>query len=335
VDATTKHCKTNYSLLRHCIAEVASAMIPGAVGQDNFFFSGRSALRPHALRLFLLGFLGFLGVASLTASAQTGLVISQMYGGGGNSGAPYTYDYLEFYNPTGSPISLNGLSFEYASSSGTSWNSVALPNASVAAGHYFLVQGAAGSASPANLPVTPDFVATSSPNFSATTGKIALVNGTTALTGSCPMGANIVDFIGFGTANCFLGTGDAPAPSNTTADIRTGFTNNNAADFTTGAPNPHNSSFGNSSSGLSASGLATPSTVTSGGQVLLTVTVIPAISPASTGISVTADLSAIGGSSTQRFYDDGTNGDATAGDNVFSFETTATVNKSGTVSLPV
>jgi uncharacterized protein len=292
-------------------------------------------LRPHSIRSFFLIVLGLLGLTSFTASAQNGLVISQMYGGGGNSGAPYTYDYLELYNPTGSSISLNGLSFQYASSSGTSWNSVALPDVSVAPGHYFLIQGAAGAANPANLPVTPDFVATSAPNFSATTGKIALVDGTVSLTGSCPIGANIIDFIGFGTANCFKGSGDAPAPSNTTADIRIGFTNNNATDFSVGVPNPRNSSSGDSSSGLRATGLAAPSTVISGGEVLLTVTVVPATAPMSTGISVTGDLSAIGGSSTQLFHDDGSNGDATAGDNIFSFETTATASKSGTVSLPV
>jgi hypothetical protein len=292
-----------------------------------------SALKLLSVRSFLVVL--FLGLLLQTASAQTGLVISQVYGGGGNSGAPFTYDYLELYNPTASSISLNGLSFQYASSSGTSWNSVTLPNASVASGHYFLIQGAAGSASPANLPVTPDFVAPDPPNFSATTGKIALVNGITALTGSCPTGTNIVDFIGYGTANCFTGSGDAPAPSNTTADIRTGFANNNAADFSVGAPNPRNSAFGSNPSGLSAIGLATPSTVTAGSQVLLTVTVVPATSPVSTGITVAADLSAIGGSSAQRLFDDGTNGDATAGDNVFSFETTTTVSKSSTVSLPV
>ena len=284
---------------------------------------------------FLCGFV-FFSVASLTAPAQTGLAISQVYGGGGNSGAQYTFDYLELYNPTSSPISLAGLSFQYASSTGSSWNAVALPNVSVAAGHYFLIQAAAGAASPGNLPVTPDFVPTSAPNFSATTGKIALVSGTAALSGTCPAtGSNIVDFIGYGTANCFLGAGDAPAPSNTTADIRSGFSNSNSADFKVGAPNPHNSSFGNTTTGLSATGQAAPSTVTSGNPVLLTVTVTPATSPVSTGITVTGDLSAIGGSATQTFYDDGTHGDATAGDNVFSFAATPTVSKSATVSLPV
>ena len=52
---------------------------------------------------------------------------------------------------------------------------------------------------------------------------------------------------------------------------------------------------------------------------LLTATVVPGTVPASTGIQVAADLSTVGGSSTQTFYDDGTNGDVTAGDNVFSY----------------
>jgi hypothetical protein len=54
---------------------------------------------------------------------------------------------------------------------------------------------------------------------------------------------------------------------------------------------------------------------------LLRVNVTPANSPPgpSTGIAVSADLSAIGGSSTQQFFDDGSNGDVTPGDNIFSF----------------
>jgi hypothetical protein len=292
-------------------------------------------MRRISLRSIAMSLLGLFCLASMTASAQTSLVISQMYGGGGNSGAPYTYDYLELYNPTASPISLNGVSYQYASSAGTSWATVALPNVSVAPGHYFLIQNAAGSAHPANLPVTPDFVPASPINFSATTGKIALVQGTSSLTGACPTASNIIDFLGFGTANCYKGTGDAPAPSNTTADIRTGYAGNNSVDFVVGAPNPHNSAYGSSSTGLSATGLSTPSTVNSGSPVLLTVTVTPASSPASTGITVTVDLSAIGGSTTQHFYDDGSNGDITAGDNIFSFTVTPTVSASTTVSLPV
>jgi len=272
------------------------------------------------------------------ASAQSGLVISQVYGGGGNTGAPWSYDFIELYNTTSAPISLNGLSVQYASATGTSWtNLTVLPNTSLAPGHYFLIQEAEGT-TVTNKPLpTPD--ATGNINLSATAGKVALVNGTTAITSgtSCPVGsANIIDFVGFGTtANCFEGSGPTPAPSNTTSVSRNSSnadTNNNAADFTAGAPNPRNTSFGSGGS-LSATGAANPSTVTSGGTTLLTVTVTPGTG--STGIAVTADLSGIGGSANQAFFDDGTNGDVTAGDNVFSFSTTATSSTSKTYSLPV
>ncbi|PYQ32335.1 MAG: hypothetical protein DMF57_13460 [Acidobacteria bacterium] len=73
---------------------------------------------------------------------------------------------------------------------------------------------------------------------------------------------------------------------------------------------------------------ANPTTVRVGDATLLTVTVTPGTKPTSTGITVTGNLSAIGGSTTQTLYDDGTNGDATAGDNIFSYN--ATVSPSST-----
>lgn len=70
---------------------------------------------------------------------------------------------------------------------------------------------------------------------------------------------------------------------------------------------------------LTSTGTATPASVRTGASVLFTVTVTPGTNPASTGITVTADLTSIGGSTAQALFDDGTNGDVTAGDNVFSF----------------
>ncbi len=185
-------------------------------------------------------------------SAQTRLVISQMYGGGGNTGAPFTNDFVELYNPTASAFSLSGLSLQYAAATSAAWNSVALPNASVLPGHYFLIQAAAGT-TVTNVPLTPtpDFIVSGNGssgnalNFSATAGKVVIANGTAALTVACPAASAYVSLIGFGTtANCFEGTAPAPAPSNTTADLRTNpnvDNRNNAADYTTGAPTPHNS----------------------------------------------------------------------------------------------
>ena len=198
--------------------------------------------------VFLVGVMGLVSVAG----AQTRLVISQMYGGGGNTGAQFTNDFLELYNPTATAISLNGLSLQYASATSASWNSVALPNVAVQAGHYFLIQAAAGT-TVTNAPLSPaaDFIVPAAGstgnalNFSATVGKVAIVNGTVALAVACPAATAYVDLIGYGTtANCFEGTGPAPAPSNTTADVRTNLAVdlvNNATDFTTAAPVPHNS----------------------------------------------------------------------------------------------
>ncbi len=72
-----------------------------------------------------------------------------------------------------------------------------------------------------------------------------------------------------------------------------------------------------------------------GDSVLVTGTVTPGTVPASTGLAVTADLSAIGGSATQTLFDDGTNGDVTGGDNIFSFSATITGASAGTYSLPL
>ncbi len=62
----------------------------------------------------------------------------------------------------------------------------------------------------------------------APNGKVALVNSTTPLTGGCPTDASIIDFVGFGSANCFEGSGATSVLSNTTAAIR----NNNGCDDT-------------------------------------------------------------------------------------------------------
>jgi uncharacterized protein len=69
-------------------------------------------------------------------------------------------------------------------------------------------------------------------------------------------------------------------------------------------------------------GAANPSTVTQGAQTLLTVAVTPGTNPTSTGLTVTADLTPIGGSASQAFLDDGMDGDVTAGDSIFSFRAT-------------
>ncbi len=86
----------------------------------------------------------------------------------------------------------------------------------------------------------------------------------------------------------------------------------------------------------SASGQATPSPVAFDNTVLLTVQVTLGANPTSTGIAVTGDLTTIGGSLGTVFYDDGTHGDVTAGDNIYSlFTSVPFAAGSGSKSLPI
>ena len=165
------------------------------------------------------------------------LVISQLYGAGGNTGAFFNQDFVELHNNAATPVNLAGYSIQYASAAGTSWTVGALPSVVVPAGGYYLV-GLATGATGAALPAAIDATITSI-NLSATTGKVALVPGTGSLSAqSCPL-ASTLDFIGYGTANCFEGTAVAPAPSATASDLRGDAgctdTNVNSADFTVNA----------------------------------------------------------------------------------------------------
>jgi uncharacterized protein (TIGR03437 family) len=169
------------------------------------------------------------------------VVISQIFGGGGNSGAPFRNDFIEIFNAGSTPVNLAGWSVQYASASASTWSSTPLTGVVLSAGQRYLIQQAGGN-NGAALP-TPDAIGTIA--MAAGAGKVALVKNTTTLTGACPGDPNIVDFVGYGaTANCFRGTGPAPAASNTNAATRiaNGCTDsrNNAADFTLAPPNPRN-----------------------------------------------------------------------------------------------
>jgi predicted extracellular nuclease len=259
-------------------------------------------------------------------AASSTIVISQVYGGGGNAGATFKNDFIELFNRGNTTVSLAGWSVQYASAAGTTWQVTNLVG-TLEPGRYYLVQEAQGAGGTTNLP-TPD--ATGTINMSATAGKVALANSTTAFTGTCPSGGSLIDFVGFGTANCAEGSPTALL-SNTTAALR-GLggctdTDNNSTDFSVASPSPRNTSSPATSCAAptnpSGNGSANPALLKPGDTTLLTVAVTPGANPTSTGITVVADLSPIVGSATQAFFDDGTHGDGTAGDNIFSFQATA------------
>jgi predicted extracellular nuclease len=300
----------------------------------------RFSLRPFALLAACFStFLSMSGTAM--AAPGTSVVISQVYGGGGNSGATYTNDYIEIFNPTQATVSLAGWSVQYASSTGSSWQTTALPSISLQPGEYALIQEAVGAAGTTPLP-TPD--ATGTIALSATAGKVALVSSISALTGSCPTSdPTLLDFVGFGSAaNCSLGSPTVTL-SNTTAALRINVcanTNNNNTDFKALAPMPRDTATplaacapSTTSAPPTVTGLATPASAFTGDPILLTATVVPGTLPASTGIQVSGNLSTIGGSATESFFDDGTHGDVTAGDNIFSLQVTTST--TGSFAMPV
>src|SRR3989441_8573539 len=150
------------------------------------------------------------------------VVISQIYGGGGNVDAPFTNDFIEIFNRSNSTVNLAGWSVQYASSGGTSWQTTAL-SGMIAPGQYYLVKEGAGSScsgSPCGVAL-PAFNASGSINMAAASGKVAVVSSTSPLSGSCATGPTVNDFVGYGAANCFEGATAAPGMDNVSADFRT------------------------------------------------------------------------------------------------------------------
>jgi hypothetical protein len=195
-----------------------------------------------------------LGVLCAQAAfAANSVRISQVYGGGGNSGATYQNDYVELFNASGAPVNISGWSLQYGSATGTVQLGACvncltvLPVGSVIPScGYFLIQLAAGAGSAPALPVTPDYAApqATANNLSATAGKIALKAD--GLTTNCSPQSAFVDLVGYGTAvNCFEGAAAAGLTNSSMAVRHNGGlddTDNNAADFTaTAGAVPRNS----------------------------------------------------------------------------------------------
>ncbi|MCM0619558.1 ExeM/NucH family extracellular endonuclease [Nocardioides bruguierae] len=177
------------------------------------------------------------GVAQ-AATDGSGLVISEVYGGGGNSGATWTNDFIELYNPTDAAISVDGMSVQYRSSGGNSGGTTDL-SGSVAPGATFLIQEAAGNGGTDALP-TPDAEGTL--GMSGSSGTVSLVDGTEVVDPRVDASA-VVDLVGYGSAS-IVETAAAPGLSSTTSASRAAAgtdTDDNSADFTAGAPSPTNS----------------------------------------------------------------------------------------------
>lgn len=285
--------------------------------------------------IFLLGVCSFFGLKTTAQNesktenlVSSTLVISQFQAGGGTAND----EFIELHNISANNVDLNGYRVVYRPASTTTELTFAAWTTStiVPPGGYYLIASTAydGGVAP-NITYDPAVCACS---MGANGGGLAIRQGAVN-TGT------IIDSVGWGTAtNIFVETAVTAAPANNDSRARLANgcqdTDNNSNDFAGLVPAAaRNSSVVFSCSGGStmifASMAANPTTVIPGGSTLLTVTVVPATTPPSTGITVVGNLSNIGGSATQSFFDNGTNGDTTAGDNIFSYLATIPAGQPG------
>jgi endonuclease G len=276
------------------------------------------------------------GETGASSMVSPNLVISQFQ----TSGATAEDEFIEIHNTSTSSVDLNGYKLVYRATSGTNdillaqWNtSVVVP-----AGGYYLVAADAYDGA-ANEDFTY-FPAQCSCSMGAGGGGLAIRSGAVN-TGT------IIDSVGWGTAtNAFIEGTKVIAPPTNGAQARSNNgctdTDNNVNDFSilnpsiprSAATSPFPCTGGGTM--IFASGASNPSTIAPGGTTLLTVTVSPATTPPSTGITVTGNLSVIGGAAAQQFFDNGTNGDITPNDNIFSFSATTQANiPGGSYNLPI
>src|SRR5829696_3643883 len=154
------------------------------------------------MRVLLTTLAAALVLAAPASAASPDIVISQVYGGGGNTGAQYKNDFIELFNRGADAVPVTGWSVQYAAAGGTSYQRTPLTG-TIRPGRYYLVQEAAGANLTAPALPTPNAEGTIA--MAAGAGKVALVTNNTTLTcgadcdGATALG--VKDFVGYGNAN--------------------------------------------------------------------------------------------------------------------------------------
>jgi len=188
-----------------------------------------------------------IGVHAAFAAPSADAVIAEVYGGGGNSGAQYTEDFVEIGNAGGASVDMGGYSVQYlpgAPTASSKWQVTPLAGTLAGGGRYLVGEGF-GTGGTTPLPATD---AAGAIALSGTSGTVALVQGSDPLTcvtaADCAADSRVKDLVGYGTATVHEGSGAAAGASNTASVARNAAltdTDDNAADFTAGAPTPQNS----------------------------------------------------------------------------------------------
>jgi 5'-nucleotidase len=208
----------------------------------------RSVLAVVASAALVVSGGALLGPAAHANTAGTGLVISEVYGAGGNSGATYNADYVELYNPPDAAISVANDYIHYRSAAGGSGGTPAQLTGSVPAhGHYLIQMGAASTTQGIPLPA-PD----AGPfgfQLAAAGGQVFLLDSPTPIATSGDMAgvAHVVDMVGVSGATSFEHAAATVVASTTNSVQRSATgadTDDNSADFSAHAADPQDSGGG-------------------------------------------------------------------------------------------
>jgi predicted extracellular nuclease len=279
---------------------------------------------PIQRRLFNLAVILALMLASLSVvgvrlaqAISTTVVISEFRVRGPNGGSD---EFIDLYNLSSSPVNVGGWKVKGSNAAGTIGTRATIPTGTILGpGCHYLLTNSSMSGGPYSGLVPGDQTYTTGITDD---GGIAVTLANDTIVDQVGMSAGSAfkegtPLASLGSSNLNRSYERKPGGLSSTID-----TDNNSSDFQLISPsNPQN----RTSTCLGGVGAANPPAILVGGSTLLTVAVTPGTNPPSTGLTVTSDLTPIGGSAAQPFFDNGTNGDVTAGDNVFSYLATATI----------
>ena len=144
------------------------------------------------------------------------VVISQVYGGGGNTGATFTHDFIELFNRGTTSVSLAGWSVQYIGATATGTWSVTPLDGSIAPGGTTSCSRRRARAARRRFQRRTRRAASPWPPVP---GKWRCATRSCAIAGACPAPGTSADLVGYGATTCIEGAGPTAATSNTLAAL--------------------------------------------------------------------------------------------------------------------
>jgi hypothetical protein len=200
-----------------------------------------------------------ISIISLTVVTHAQIIISEIYGGGGDAGSALRNDYIILKNIGSETASLQGATLQYAASNGNFTQYHTLPDITLSSGQSYLIQEGAGGGGTTDLPA-PDFMAGNILNFDGSqsssagldidrvSGRVVLANG--SLQVLSPNDSHIIDFVTYGSTVQFAGIGSGITPTAATSFKRMRNTPSNGPEFVIAPASPVNSMSSNGSTAI-------------------------------------------------------------------------------------